>query len=71
MKLIYRGITYEHRSSETPSHSVQKAQPIEVPASLAIHKLIYRGATYYKLSHQGITFLVNACCRRNSNDTSE
>ncbi|MDZ8257634.1 hypothetical protein [Nostoc sp. ChiQUE01b] len=36
------------------------AHDIKVPGSLAVHKLIYRGATYYKLSHQAITFLVNA-----------
>lgn len=59
MKLIYRGIIYERRSSE--SCSVQSIRPVEVPGSLAIHKLTYRGATYYKFSHQGITFLVNVC----------
>lgn len=60
MKLIYRGITYDRDSSETRNRPVQRNRLAEVPASLAIHQLIYRGATYYKLSHQGITFLVNA-----------
>lgn len=63
MKLIYRGVTYEHHSSETSERSLQQVRAIaltKVPNSLAIHKLIYRGVTYYKLSHQGIAFLVNA-----------
>jgi hypothetical protein len=62
MKLIYRGITYERRPSETPNRpfqQVREVKPVEVPESLAVHKLIYRGVTYYKLSHQGIIFSVN------------
>ena len=59
MKLIYRGITYEPHPSETPKHSLQRVRPVEVPDSLAVHQLIYRGVTYYKLSYQGITFSVN------------
>lgn len=60
MKLIYRGVTYDRDSSETRNRPVQRNRLVEVPASLAIHQLIYRSATYYKLSHQDITFLVNA-----------
>ncbi|PSB42763.1 hypothetical protein C7B80_26445 [Cyanosarcina cf. burmensis CCALA 770] len=63
MKLIYRGITYERHPSETPKRSsgqVRSLAPTEIPDSLAIHQSIYRGVTYYKFSHQEITFLVNA-----------
>ncbi len=63
MKLIYRGVTYECHPSETSKHPFQKVRslsPTEIPGSLAVHQLIYCGVTYYKFSHQGITFLVNA-----------
>ena len=63
MKLIYRGITYERHSYETPRRSFQQVraiEPIEVPDSLAVHKSIYRGVTYYKFSYQEIAFSVNA-----------
>ncbi len=62
MKLIYRGITYDHCSSEVLEHSpryVQAVKPSEVVDSLSVHKLIYRGVTYYKLNHQGVTYSVN------------
>lgn len=45
MKLIYRGVTYDRDSSETRNRPVQRDRLAEVPASLAIHQLIYRGAT--------------------------
>ena len=63
MKLIHRGVTYECHSSEISKHPFQKVRslaPMEIPDSLAVHQLIYRGVTYYKFSHQGITFSVNA-----------
>ncbi len=63
MKLIYRGVTYECHPSETSKHpfqGVRSLAPTEIPASLAVHQLIYRGVIYYKLSYQGITFSVNA-----------
>lgn len=63
MKLIYRSVTYECHPSETLKHPFQKLRslaPTEIPNSLAVHQLIYRGVTYYKLSHQEITFSVNA-----------
>lgn len=45
MKLIYRGVTYDRDSSETRNCPVKRDRLAEVPASLAIHQLIYRGAT--------------------------
>jgi Domain of unknown function (DUF4278) len=63
MKLIYRGILYDRRPSETlgrPLQLVREVNPVKVPESLAVHKLIYRGTIYYRLSHQSTTFLVNA-----------
>jgi YHS domain-containing protein len=63
MKLIYRGVTYDRRPSESigrPFQPVREVKPVKVPESLAVHKLIYRGTTYYRLSHQSTTFLVNA-----------
>jgi Domain of unknown function (DUF4278) len=59
MKLIYRGVTYERHPSEIPERPFQKVRaiaPTEVPDSLAVHKLIYRGVSYYKFSYQGMTF---------------
>lgn len=46
----YRGVTY---------CVAPHPRPAEVPAKLAIHKLMYRGVIYYKLIYQGITFLIN------------
>lgn len=63
MKLIYRSVTYECHPSETSKHPFQKARSLaltEISDSSAVHQLIYRGVTYYKFSHQGITFSVNA-----------
>jgi hypothetical protein len=60
MKLIYRGVTYERYPSEILERSFQKVRslaPTEVPDSLSVHKLSYRGVTYYRFSYQGIVFL--------------
>jgi hypothetical protein len=59
MKLIYRGVTYERHPSEIPERSFQKVRAVartEVPDSLAVHKLRYRGVTYHRFSYQGMTF---------------
>ncbi|MDV2997730.1 MAG: hypothetical protein N4J56_007435 [Chroococcidiopsis sp. SAG 2025] len=59
MKLIYRGVTYECHPSETSKHPFQKVRSLlttEIPGSLAVHQLIYRGVTHVRAHRTQITF---------------
>lgn len=46
----YRGVTY---------CIAPQTEFAQVPATLATHRLIYRGVTYFKLACQGVILYVN------------